>query len=113
MTPNCMSTARLRSPRAAFWCRVALRLSGCRTAVLVCSIHGFATPFYAWPRRLLQSGVMKWVGSGAGAVIAEATAALNLEATAESLFHAIHAHPTLSEAMGEAARAVHERAIHF
>ena len=46
-------------------------------------------------------------------MIAEATAALNLEATTESLFHAIHAHPTLSEAMGEAALSVHGRAIHM
>ena len=56
--------------RAALWCRIALRLSGRDTAELICSIHGFATPFYAWPRRLLQSGAMKWVGSGAGAVVA-------------------------------------------
>jgi dihydrolipoamide dehydrogenase len=53
------------------------------------------------------------IGPHATELIAEATAALNLEATAESLFHAIHAHPTLAEAMGEAALAVHERAIHF
>jgi dihydrolipoamide dehydrogenase len=52
------------------------------------------------------------IGPHATELIAEATAALNLEATAESLFHAIHAHPTLSEAMGEAALAVHDRAIH-
>ena len=43
----------------------------------------------------------------------EATAALNLEATAASLIEAVHAHPTLSEAMGEAALAVHGRAIHI
>lgn len=53
------------------------------------------------------------IGPHATELIAEATAALNLEATAESLFHAIHAHPTLSEAMGEAALAVHDRAIHM
>jgi dihydrolipoamide dehydrogenase len=53
------------------------------------------------------------VGPHATELIAEATAALNLEATAESLFHAIHAHPTLSEAMGEAALAVHGRSIHM
>jgi dihydrolipoamide dehydrogenase len=53
------------------------------------------------------------VGPHATELIAEATAALNLEATAESLFHAIHAHPTLSEAMGEAALSVHDRAIHM
>lgn len=53
------------------------------------------------------------IGPHATELIAEATAALNLEATAESLFQAIHAHPTLSEAMGEAALAVHGRAIHM
>ena len=53
------------------------------------------------------------IGPHATEVIAEATAALNLEATAESLFHAIHAHPTLAEAVGEAALATHGRAIHL
>ena len=53
------------------------------------------------------------IGPHATELIAEATTALNLEATTESIFHAIHAHPTLSEAMGEAALALHERAIHF
>ena len=53
------------------------------------------------------------IGPHATELIAEASAALSLEATTESLFHAIHAHPTLSEAMGEAAAAVHGRAIHF
>jgi dihydrolipoamide dehydrogenase len=53
------------------------------------------------------------IGPHATELIAEATAALSLEATAESLFEAIHAHPTLSEALGEAALAVHERAIHI
>jgi dihydrolipoamide dehydrogenase len=53
------------------------------------------------------------IGPHATELIAEATAALNLEATAESLFHAVHAHPTLAESLGEAALAVHGRAIHF
>jgi dihydrolipoamide dehydrogenase len=53
------------------------------------------------------------IGPHATELISEATAALNLEATAESLFHAVHAHPTLAEAMGEAALAVHDRAIHM
>ena len=53
------------------------------------------------------------VGPHATELISEATAALNLEATAESLFQAIHAHPTLSEAMGEAALAAHGRPIHI
>ncbi len=53
------------------------------------------------------------IGPHATELIAEATAALNLEATAASLFQAVHAHPTLAEAMGEAALAVHGRAIHI
>jgi dihydrolipoamide dehydrogenase len=53
------------------------------------------------------------IGPHATELISEATAAVNLEATAESLFQAIHAHPTLSEAMGEAALAVHGRPIHM
>jgi dihydrolipoamide dehydrogenase len=53
------------------------------------------------------------IGPHATELISEATAALNLEATAASLFEAIHAHPTLAEAMGEAALAVHGRAIHI
>ena len=53
------------------------------------------------------------IGPHATELIAEASAALQLEATAASLFEAVHAHPTLSEAMGEAALAVHKRAIHF
>ncbi|HZN54207.1 MAG TPA: dihydrolipoyl dehydrogenase [Candidatus Polarisedimenticolaceae bacterium] len=53
------------------------------------------------------------IGAHATELIAEATAALNLEATAASLFEAVHAHPTLSEAMGEAALAVHKRTIHM
>ncbi len=52
------------------------------------------------------------IGPHATELIAEASAALSLEATTESIFRVIHAHPTLSEAMGEAALAVHGRAIH-
>ena len=53
------------------------------------------------------------IGPHATELIAEACAALQLEATAEELFRAIHAHPTLSEAMGEAAHASHGHAIHI
>ena len=53
------------------------------------------------------------IGPHATELIAEAGAALQLEATAESLFQAVHAHPTLAESLGEAALAVHGRAIHF
>jgi dihydrolipoamide dehydrogenase len=53
------------------------------------------------------------IGPHATELIAEGTAAVSLEATAASLFEAVHAHPTLAEAMGEAALAVHKRAIHI
>ncbi len=53
------------------------------------------------------------IGPHATELIAEAAAVLELEGTAQALFHAIHAHPTLSEAVGEAALAAHGRAIHF
>jgi dihydrolipoamide dehydrogenase len=52
------------------------------------------------------------IGPHATELIAEAATALHLETTAEALFQAVHAHPTLAEAMGEAALAVHGRAIH-
>jgi len=53
------------------------------------------------------------VGPKATELIAEGGMALRLEATVEDLFHAIHAHPTLSEAMGEAALNLHARGIHL
>lgn len=52
------------------------------------------------------------VGAKATELIAEACAALRLETTTEDLARIIHAHPTLSEAMGEAARAALGAAIH-
>jgi dihydrolipoamide dehydrogenase len=53
------------------------------------------------------------IGASATDLIAEACAALHLEATDEELVHTIHAHPTLSEAVGEAAHAAFGHAIHF
>jgi dihydrolipoamide dehydrogenase len=52
------------------------------------------------------------VGPHATDLIAEACVALRLEATAEELFRTIHAHPTLSEAVMEAAHASHGSPIH-
>jgi len=52
------------------------------------------------------------IGPHATELIAEGTAALNLEATVASLFQGMHAHPTLSEAVGEAALGAHDRALH-
>ena len=53
------------------------------------------------------------VGPRATELIAEAGAALKLEATAEELVRTIHAHPTLAEAIHEAAEAVGGHAIHI
>jgi dihydrolipoamide dehydrogenase len=52
------------------------------------------------------------VGPHATDLIAEACVALRLEATAEELFRTIHAHPTLAEAVMEAAHASHGSPIH-
>jgi len=53
------------------------------------------------------------VGPKATELIAEGVAALELEATSESIAKTIHAHPTLSEALMEAAEDVAGHAIHF
>jgi len=52
------------------------------------------------------------LGPHATELIAEAGAALQLEATVESIAQVVHAHPTLAEAMGEAALAALGRPIH-
>ena len=52
------------------------------------------------------------IGPRSTELVAEATLALRLECTVEELIRTIHAHPTFSEAVGEAAHAVHGAAIH-
>ena len=52
------------------------------------------------------------IGPRATDLIAEACVALRLESTTEELFRAFHAHPTLSEAVAEAAHAASGHAIH-
>jgi dihydrolipoamide dehydrogenase len=51
------------------------------------------------------------VGPMAGELIAEATLAMEFQASAEDLQRTIHAHPTLAEAVHEAALAADKRAI--
>jgi len=46
-------------------------------------------------------------------LVAEAVAAMHLEGTAMDVAHSIHPHPTLSEAMNEAAHAAEDWAIHI
>jgi dihydrolipoamide dehydrogenase len=53
------------------------------------------------------------IGPRSTELVAEATAALRLEATVEHLIRTMHAHPTFAEAIGEAAHAVHGAAIHL
>jgi len=53
------------------------------------------------------------IGPRVTEMIAEAVLAMRLEATAEDLAHAIHPHPTLTEAIMEAAHAAHDWAIHI
>lgn len=53
------------------------------------------------------------IGPHVTELIAEGTAALGLEATAEDVAHLIHAHPTISEAVMEAAEAIYGAAVHF
>src|SRR5204862_7346464 len=53
------------------------------------------------------------IGSRSTELVAEATVALRLESTVEELIRTIHAHPTMAEAVGEAAHAVHGTAIHI
>ena len=52
------------------------------------------------------------IGPRSTELVAEATLALRLECTVEELVRTIHAHPTMSEAVGEAAHAAHGAPIH-
>ena len=52
------------------------------------------------------------IGPRSTELVAEAVLALRLECTVEELIRTIHAHPTFSEAVGEAAHAAHGAAIH-
>jgi dihydrolipoamide dehydrogenase len=53
------------------------------------------------------------VGPRASDLIAELAVAMELGASAEDLARSVHAHPTLPEAVKEAALAVAGRAIHI
>ena len=60
--------------------------------------------------RILGVGI---VGVGAGELIAEATLAIEMGATAPDVGLTIHPHPTLSETVGEAAEQAFGAAIHL
>jgi len=53
------------------------------------------------------------IGPRATELVAEAVMALRMEVTVEELIRTIHAHPTMSEAVGEASHAAHGAAIHI
>jgi dihydrolipoamide dehydrogenase len=53
------------------------------------------------------------IGNEAPELIAEYVLAMNLEGTIDEVHESIHAHPTLSEALMEAAAATHGQAIHI
>ena len=53
------------------------------------------------------------IGPRSTELVAEAVLALRLECTVEELVRTMHAHPTFSEAVGEAAHAAHGAAIHM
>jgi dihydrolipoamide dehydrogenase len=53
------------------------------------------------------------IGARSTELVAEATLALRLESTVEELIRTIHAHPTMAEAVGEAAHAAHGAPIHL
>ena len=53
------------------------------------------------------------VGAVAGTMIAEAALAMEFGATSEDIAYTCHAHPTLSEAVKEAAMAVRGKPIHI
>ncbi len=53
------------------------------------------------------------IGPRSTELVAEAVLALRLECTVEELIKTIHAHPTFSEAVAEAAHAAHGAAIHM
>jgi dihydrolipoamide dehydrogenase len=53
------------------------------------------------------------IGPRSTELVAEAVLALRLECTVEELVKTIHAHPTFSEAIGEASHAARGAAIHL
>ena len=53
------------------------------------------------------------IGSDATELITEYGLGMKLEATVDEIHGTIHAHPTMSEALAEAAASVHGEAIHI
>jgi dihydrolipoamide dehydrogenase len=64
-------------------------------------------------RKYKQILGLHMIGPHVTELIAEGTALIGLEAVAEDVSHLIHAHPTVSEGIMEAAHAIYGAAIHF
>jgi dihydrolipoamide dehydrogenase len=56
---------------------------------------------------------LNFIGPSASELISEAVLAMEFDGSTEDIARTIHAHPTLSEAMHEAALAVDDRTIHI
>ena len=65
--------------------------------------------FHAGTKQLLGA---QMVGYNVTELLAETVVALNLEASAHDLLHSVHAHPTMSEAIMEAAAVACGEAVH-
>ena len=67
---------------------------------------------------ILSGALRFWIGEDEAQevivreLVAEAALALRLESTVEDLLRVVHAHPTMAEAIGEAAHGVHGAPIH-
>jgi dihydrolipoamide dehydrogenase len=85
------------------------------TALTKASIEGKTAGFVKVVRETRWDQVLgvHIIGAHATELVAEACVALKLESTTEELFRTIHAHPTLSEAVAEAAHAAAGHAIHI
>jgi len=121
LVPNCIFTA----PEIG---TLGLSLEECKAQGLEVNVGKF--PFAALGKAMAineNSGMCKIIadaktdqvlgihiiGPHATDLIAEAVPAMHLEITAAELGKAIHAHPTLGEAMMEAAHAVHGESVHM
>ena len=80
-------------------------------ATIVGEIDGFAKMVADAETGLLLGTHI--IGPHATELLAEAVVAMALETTADELGRVIHAHPTVSESVMEAAEGVHDLTIHM
>ena len=75
------------------------------------NVAEFGVPFFPVLDR--RQGIVHIIGPEAGNLIHEAAIAMEFGASSEDMARTCHAHPTLAEAVKEAALAVEKRAIHM